>query len=81
MATRLITENFAIGIIVCDFGDGFLECFSAWLDFKNFLCKLLADFGNYQEKSNEIPLQLPDLKSIFPVTITFSEIVFEFLSN
>ncbi len=43
--------------------------------------KSWSDFGKYQYKSNGILLQLPDIKSIFPVTITFTEIVTEFLSN
>ena len=42
---------------------------------------MLTDYGKYRNKSNEIPLQLPDRKSIFPVTITLIEIVIESLSN
>ena len=39
------------------------------------------DYGKYRNKSNEIPLQLHDWKSIFPVTIALIQIVIEFLSN
>ncbi len=48
---------------------------------KCILQPMLSDIGKYRKKSNEIQLQLPDMKSIFPVTITLSENVFEFLSN
>ncbi len=42
---------------------------------------LTADFGKYRNKSNGLLLQLPFRKSIFPLTITFTKIVIEFLSN
>ncbi len=41
----------------------------------------MADFGKYQNKSNGIPLQLLDQKSIFPVTITMTIKVIKFPSN
>ncbi len=42
---------------------------------------LKPDIGNHLNKSNELPLQLHDQKSIFLVTITATVIVTEFLSN
>ena len=46
-----------------------------------FFCYVLADIGNYRQKSNELPLQVFGIKSNFLVTIQLSENVTEFLSN
>ncbi len=51
-----------------------------WTKFFN-IDTILPGFGKYRKKSNEIPLQLHDIKSIFQVTITLSENVFEFMSK
>ena len=40
-----------------------------------------TDIGKYREKSNELPLQVPRGKSIFPVTIPLTVNVIEFLSK
>ena len=61
----------------------------AWVDPTNFgfysdatqFCDSESDYGKYRNKSNEIPLQLPKKRSIFPVTIPLTRNVIEYLSN